>query len=142
MVRTISLEGDERTTWVSLYAPCNNSDAAPLFYEALAALERRLNVSAHHQVLMAGDFNATALDRQRQNYKTKIFESDALFRKFANDSELRIIPGNESTWYSAMHPCHAVLDPATRSLKCEQGKVQNNNLKTKPILVPRRRRTT
>ena len=107
---TISLEGDERTTWVSLYAPCNNSEAAPFFYEALAALERRLDVSAQLQVFMAGDYNATVLDRQRQNYKTRVFESDALFRKFVSRSELRIITGNESTWHSPTHHCHAVLD--------------------------------
>ena len=110
MVRTVALEGDERTTWVSVYAPCNKSDTAPLFYEALAALERHLLVSSQHQFIMAGDFNATALDWQRRKYKTKSFESDALFRAFVSGSELRLITGNDSTWHSATHPCHAVLD--------------------------------
>ena len=110
-VRTLALDSDDSTIWLSVYAPTASHPDNSLFYEALLELESRILRTKHEQIVIGGDFNATSLASQRHGYTSLgHVPADLAFRRMVDSSELTLITNMRPTYYSTIHPCSATLD--------------------------------
>ena len=110
-VRTLALDSEGSTIWMSIYAPTATHPDNATFYEALLELESRILSTAREQVVIGGDFNATFLANQRHGYTSLSHApADLAFRDMVHSSELALVPNARPTYHSTTHPCRATLD--------------------------------